>query len=291
MNVLFLAENPQLYIEYAVRLERNDVPFWKASNNNDFHKMMTQIKIDVVFADYHFMNFKEFDVYQHVSKHRKDMVFLFLNDPEGVGDLMVQWEDRVRHCFPDQWSDELNTLLRIMAMPSEKDIFSCRPARLQDLMEPLEDNGGSVQPVPPQRLVVEKTDRGVMGTGDVAVLQGEVRDDPSGVVAFEDGSLEEFMNLRKKYQIGYQEYILMKLFFHHLNQLVEMKEILKTLGLTSDKKNVNAVYHYIYRVRSFLRKLGQPGIQLLRIKKGCYSLVSDERNRRGIALDEFPYIG
>lgn len=278
MNVLFLAENPQLFIEYAVRLERNDLPFWTASNNNDFHKMMTQVKIDVVLADYHLMNFKDFDVYQHIAKHRKDLVFLFLNDPEGKGDLLVQWEDRVRQSFPDQWTDELNQFLRIMTTPVVPKSFSRQPTRLQDLMEQIDGKGGKQIPELSERMFETNHNRAVEGTGEHEVFPGGAQRDSLGTVAFEDGSLEEFMELRKKYRIGYQEYILMKLFFRRMNQFVEMDEIHGLLKMPRNKKNGNAVYHHIYRIRNFLREIGQHEVQLIRVRKGCYSLVSDERN-------------
>lgn len=274
MNVLFLAENPRLFIEYAVRLERDNVPFWTASNNNDFHKMMTQVKIDVVFADYHFMNFKEFDVYQHISKHRKDLVFLFLNDPEGKGELLIQWEDRVRQSFPEQWTDELNNLLRMMAMPVVQENFSCKPTRVQDLMGQVEENSGNRLPQQLERAIEEKADRVVMETMENEGFPPEPQRVSMRIRAFENGSLEEFMELHRKYKLGYQEYMLMNLFFRRLNQFVELDEMLQTLRIPQDKKGVNAVYQYIYRIRNLLVRMGRNEVQLIRVKKGCYSLVS-----------------
>lgn len=274
MNVLFLAENPQLFIEYAVRLERSNISFWTADNNNDFHKKMAQIKIDVVFADYHFMNFKEFDVYQHISKYRKDLVFLFLNEPGGVGELLVQWEDRVRQYFPEQWSEDMELLLRTMTNQKTPDDLSCQPARVQDLMGQVERNSGNRLPQQLERTIEEKSDSVVMETMENEGFPPEPQRVSMGAMAFENGSLEEFMELHRKYKLGYQEYMLMNLFFRRLNQFVELYEMIQTLHIPQDKKGVNAVYQYIYRIRNFLERMGRNEVQLIRVKKGCYSLVS-----------------
>lgn len=274
MNVMFLAENPQMFLEYARRLEERAVPFWTARTTNDFHRMMTQVKIDVVFADYNLMDFERFDVYKHISKSKGDLVFLFLNDPAGRGELLVQWEDRVQQHFPGKWTEELERLLRIVVDQQVLEECTCTPTKVQDLVaqvgveeavlserESGEGIGGRTPQMPPIPSIT---------TGAVWERQGE----RPRMAVFEHGSLREFMELHKKYKLGYQEYVLMNLFFRRLNQFVEVDEMMQTVGVTNDKKGHNAIYQYIYRIRLLLEKMERSEVQLIRVKKGCYSLVS-----------------
>ena len=115
MNVLFLAKEPSFYLEYASRLETNDIPFWTAHSSNDFHAMFDRMIIDVVFADYNFMDFSKFDVYKHIKSKGGKFVFLFLNETNQTNNLFIQWEDKITEYFPDFWTNDLEALLRLVA--------------------------------------------------------------------------------------------------------------------------------------------------------------------------------
>ena len=115
MNVLFLAENPLSYVEYASRMENANLPFWTAHTVNDLHVLFSRMTIDLVFADCNFMNFNKFDVFKHIKEKEGSFIFLFLNEPRTVNNLFIHWEDKINERWPDLWTPELESLLRIVA--------------------------------------------------------------------------------------------------------------------------------------------------------------------------------
>lgn len=136
MKVLFFTENPNLFIEYESRLEENKIPFWKVSNINDLHHMISQMDIKVVFIDYNVINFSTFDVYKHIKDKGGDVIPLFINNPSDKKNLFVQWEDSVLKNCPQNWTKELEALLRIMENKPVKESIFFRFPRVQD-KEPL----------------------------------------------------------------------------------------------------------------------------------------------------------
>ncbi len=272
MNVLFLAKEPHVFIALAARLEKNGIPFWTADNCNDFHQMLSRISIDIVFADYNFMNFKEFDVYRHFTRKRPNLVFLFINRPDAPGNLFVQWEDQINERTPHLWSRELEDCLRIIADQPLLAEYSCKPASIQDLLTKME---AAPSPDASGRQVgrLFLPERGEQGGPDnFTTADTAMAVERAGL--FERNLLENFLVARQNGNLTFLEYVLFDLFQRRKNEIVDMTDMAQVLDIPHDERGVNRIYRYIHRIRNFLQQRNRQDVSLVRIKKGCYSLIS-----------------
>ncbi len=273
MNILFLAKHPEIFIDLALRLEKNNIPFWTTDNLNDFHHMLSRISIDIVFADYNFMDFKSFDVYKHFTKKRPNLVFLFMNKPDVPENLFIQWEDQINENAPHLWSQEVEQCLRIIADQPLSVECTYKPASIQELLTKIE----SVSPVgsfgEPSRKGLPSVAEALAGTaGDLAAdNSGNRAERASGV---ENKLLENFLVARQNGNLTFLEYVLFDLFQRRKNEIVDMTDMVRVLDIPHDARGINRIYRYIHHIRNFLQQRNHQDVSLVRVKKGCYSLVS-----------------
>lgn len=270
MKVLFFAENPGLFIEYALRLEENNIPFWTADNFNDLHCIVSQMVIDVVFADYNIANFSTFDVYKHIKGHDSNIILLFINQPSRIESLFVQWEDSVARNFPDKWTEELESLLRIVANQPLADYLPFKPARVQDLLEQIEND--SERP-----LYSESVDTACL------VAENPTKEPilvPKGIeplnqpVAVKSKLVEEFYKIKLLQRLSFEEFVILDLLKKRKTEFVTIQDMMDTLDIPNDKKNLRKIYRYVHNIRGYLEKQKEENCSLIRIKKGVYCLVS-----------------
>lgn len=270
MKVLFFAENPGLYIEYALRLEKNNIPFWTVDNFNDLHYMVSQMAIDVVFADYSIANFSSFDVYQHIKEHDSDLILLFINQPSRIESLFVQWEDAVARDFPDKWTEELESLLRIVANQPLVDYLPFKPARVQDLLEQIENDSE-------KNLYRESIDTASL------VAENPVKEInlvPKGIeplnqpVAVESNLIEEFYRIKRLQRLSFEEFVILDLLKKRKTEFITIQDMMDTLDIPNDKKNLKKIYRYVHNIRGYLEKQKEENYSLMHVKKGVYCLVS-----------------
>lgn len=275
MKILFLAKESQIYVELALRLEQNKIPFWSTNNINDFHHILSRMCIDIVFADYNFMNFEHFDVYKHIKKNSQNLIFLFINHPEGVGNLFVDWEEQVSTNYPQRWTKELESCLRIVANQPLVEYNSYEPTRIDDLLSQIDKN---------EKLSLEYS--GTKGNDGISIASDnlEVFQNQQGneIPAFETSSymttyekelLGNFLLVKQNSSLTYTEYLLLDLFKRKKNELVNTLDIARLLNIPHDNKGKNKIYQCIYRIRIFLQEKEESNISLIRVTKGCYSLV------------------
>ncbi len=273
MNILFLAKHPEIFIELALRLEKNNIPFWAADNLNDFHHMLSRISIDIVFADYNFTNFKDFDVYKHFAKKRPNLVFLFINKPDAPGNLFIQWEDQINENTPHLWSHEVEQCLRIIADQPLSVEYVYKPASIQDLLTKME----VISPVGSFEEQSREDLPSVVGAlagkaDDFAMV--DAGSGKEGVAAVENKFLENFLIAKQNGNLTFLEYVLFDLFQRRKNEIVDMTDMVRALDIPHDARGINRIYRYIHRIRNFLQQRNRQDVSLVRVKKGCYSLVS-----------------
>lgn len=280
MNVLFVAENPLFYVDYAVRLENNNLPFWTAHTVNDLHLMLSRMPINVVFADYNFLDFSKFDVYKHIKEKEGSFIILFLNEPNSTTNLFVQWEDRVSERWPDLWNHELESLLRIVAnQPYQGDpVFESQ--KVQDLLDSmghevavnhvqqehvLGKKEGEQEELLPNRL--EKKEQLVLKN------KGKTENIPNDE---EKLLISEYLKIKRVHKISFTEFLLLDLFHRRKNTMVSLSDMMALLEVPENEKNVRKIYRHIHCLRNYLEKEYGEKESLVRIKKGVYSLICKE---------------
>lgn len=280
MNVLFVAENPLFYVDYAVRLENNNLPFWTAHTVNDLHLMLSRMPINVVFADYNFLDFSKFDVYKHIKEKEGSFIILFLNEPNSTTNLFVQWEDRVSEQWPDLWNHELESLLRIVAnQPYQGDpVFESQ--KVQDLLDSmghevavnhvqqehvLGKKEGEQEELLPNRL--EKKEQLVLKN------KGKTENIPNDE---EKLLISEYLKIKRVHKISFTEFLLLDLFHRRKNTMVSLSDMMALLEVPENEKNVRKIYRHIHCLRNYLEKEYGEKESLVRIKKGVYSLICKE---------------
>lgn len=269
MKVLFFAENPQLFIEYASRLEANDIPFWTTDNFNDLHCIVSQMAIDIVFVDYKISNFSAFDVYKHIKEHNGDIVLLFINQPSEVESLFVQWEDSIAKNFPDKWTEELESLLRIVANQPLVDYLPFKPVRVQDLLEQIDNKSEKV-------LYSEKIDTSfVVADNSVKekVLTSNISEPLHQPATTNSQLIKEFYKLKLLQKLSFEEFIILDLLKRRKTEFVTIQDIMETLDIQNDDKNSKKIYRYIHNIRKYLEKQNDENYSLMRVKKSVYCLV------------------
>ena len=286
MKVLFLAENPQVFIEYAVRLENNHIPFWTANNINDFHHILSRMSIDVVFADYNFLNFSDFDVYKHIDDKKRKFVFLYLNEPSSIESLFIRWEDSVTENCPELWTQELESLLRIAANQPFLGDFSFESATVQDLVVQLEGAAeeGSPRrkapaagwPQPADEVHFTEGEAGIPGARGPGAGHQDEGGRINGIQTDKEKSLvEDFLRTKRTYNMSFSEFLLLDLLRRRKNEMVSIADMMQLLDIPRDEKNMKRIYRYIYCIRNYLQNRDDGTASLVRVKKGVYSLVCD----------------
>lgn len=278
MNVLFLAENPLFYVNYAARLENSNLPFWTAHTVNDLHAMLSRMSIDVVFADYNFLDFSKFDVYKHIKEKKGSFIVLFLNEPHNTSNLFVQWEDRVNERWPDLWNHELESLLRIVAnQPYQGDpVFESQ--KVQDLLDSMEKGVAEryVQQefVPKEKKKKEELLANVLEKKDALVLKNE--GETGGFSDEEKSLIGAYLKIKKVHKLSFSEFLLLDLFRRRKNAMVSLSDMMELLEVPQNEKNTRKIYRHIHCLRNYLEKEKDEKQALVRIKKGIYSLVCEE---------------
>lgn len=304
MNVLFLANNPQIYLEFAIRLEQENIPFWVADNVNDFHHMVSRMCIDIVFADYNFLNFKKFNVYNHLERNNSEILFLFINEPEGAKNLFVNWEDQVNDKYPNRWTKELEDLLRIVANQPMIEYQSYAPTKVSDLLDKIEKNASATQnrveeiyttkntnirredalnitekysQNEEKKLTEDSTEQQsemVLSSENTSEEIFEVQKIKGSISVISDKSLlENFLQVKENSNLSYTEYVLLDMFKKKKNEIINTADIAQLLHLPHNDKGKNKIYQCIYRIRLFLQEREEQNVSLIRVAKGCYSLV------------------
>lgn len=277
MNVLFLAKEPSFYLEYASRLETNDIPFWTAHSSNDFHAMFDRMIIDVVFADYNFMDFSKFDVYKHIKSKGGKFVFLFLNETNQTNNLFIQWEDKITEYFPDFWTNDLEALLRLVANQPFVGEYILESEKIENLLvkRDVEDKiPFQVQnlSIPNEVTDEEKNQKELLTTEKDIVTKTvwsykEQKNEEKKLV-------ESFFKIKKNYNLSFSEFLLLDLFRRKKNELVSLCDMIKLLDMPLDEKNIKKIYRYIHCIRAYLEKCEGGLESISRVKKGFYCLVS-----------------
>ena len=280
MNILFVAENPLFYVDYAVRLENNNLPFWTAHTVNDLHLMVSRMTINVVFADYNFLDFSKFDVYKHIKEKEGSFILLFLNEPHNTSNLFIQWEDRVNERWPDLWNPELESLLRIVAnQPYQGDpVFESH--KVQDLLASMEHE--VAESFVPQEFIPKKEER------EQEELSASRLERKASSVIKNEGKTEhipndeekllisEYLKIKKIHKISFTEFLLLDLLRRRKNTMVSLSDMMALLEVPENEKNVRKIYRHIHCLRNYLEKEHGKKEALVRIKKGVYSLICEE---------------
>ncbi|MEE0133422.1 MAG: hypothetical protein U0I22_06440 [Treponema sp.] len=280
MNVLFVAENPLFYVDYAVRLENNNLPFWTAHTVNDLHLMVSRMTINVVFADYNFLDFSKFDVYKHIKEKEGSFILLFLNEPHSTSNLFIQWEDRVNERWPDLWNPELESLLRIVAnQPYQGDpVFESH--KVQDLLDSMEHE--VAESFVQQEFIPKKEER------EQEELSASRLERKASSVIKNEGKTEhipndeekllisEYLKIKKIHKISFTEFLLLDLLRRRKNAMVSLADMMALLEVPENEKNVRKIYRHIHCLRNYLEKEHGKKEVLVRIKKGIYSLICEE---------------
>lgn len=294
MNVLFLANNPQVYLDFAIRLEENSIPFWAADNINDFHHTLSRVCIDVVLVDYTFMNFKEFDVYKHLKRNNSELIFLFMNPPDGAENLFVNWEDQVNDKYPQRWSKEIEDLLRIIANQPMIESYIYEPTKVTDLLEEIEKkaeiNNKAYSSLSTKNIShriennLSPIKKNIQNNEEI-LTEGQQEIDLSSDVLSSNSStkenvpfhekslLENFLQVKQTSNLTYTEYVLLDLFQRRKNEIVNTVDMAQLLNVPHNEKGKNKIYQCIYRIRLFIQEKEELNVSLVRVTKGCYSLI------------------
>lgn len=279
MNVLFLAENPLFYVEYASRMENANLPFWTAHNVNDLHILFSRMTIDLVLADYNFTDFNKFDVFKHINEKQGNFIFLFLNEPRSISNLFIHWEDKINECWPDLWTTELESLLRVVANQPFLGDCAIEPHRVQDLLTTLKAEEGQQRIFPEslsQNIVVENHRIPETPVEQHSPIRLKKEDIWKSYSDEEQKLVVEFLKVKKVYKLSFSEFLLLDLFRRRKNTLVTLADMLELLGVAEDEKNIKKIYRYIHGIRSYLEKQEEKNQALVRVKKGIYSLVCED---------------
>ena len=279
MNVLFLAENPLSYVEYASRMENANLPFWTAHTVNDLHVLFSRMTIDLVFADCNFMNFNKFDVFKHIKEKEGSFIFLFLNEPRTVNNLFIHWEDKINERWPDLWTPELESLLRIVANQPFLGDSEVESHRMQELLTTVKTDEAK------QSIQIEAPAKD-FSTSDSQVPEKPVelqepirlRKEPVQKIVSEEERVlvAGYLKVQKVSRMSFSEYLLLDLFCRRKNALVSLTEMLELLMLPEDENSVRKIYRYIHCIRKYLEKQDEKNQTLVRIKKGVYSLICED---------------
>lgn len=279
MNVLFLAENPLFYVEYASRMENANLPFWTAHNVNDLHVLFSRMTIDLVLADYNFTDFNKFDVFKHINEKQGNFIFLFLNEPRSISNLFIHWEDKINECWPNLWTTELESLLRVVANQPFLGDSVLEPHRVQDLLTRMKVGEAQQQvqlELSRQNLVVadNKIPEKPVEQQELIKLKREPVWEP---YSDEERKLvAEFIKVKKVCKMSFSEFLLLDLFRRRKDALVPLSDMLELLDMKEDENNVRKIYRYIHGIRNYLEKQEESKQSLVRIKKGVYSLVCED---------------
>ena len=279
MNVLFLAENPLFYVEYASRMENASLPFWTAHNVNDLHVLFSRMTIDLVLADYNFTDFNKFDVFKHINEKQGNFIFLFLNEPRSISNLFIHWEDKINECWPHLWTTELESLLRVVANQPFLGDSVLEPHRVQDLLTRMKVGEAQQQvqlELSRQNLVVEDNkipEKPVEQQEPIKLKREPVWEPYSDE---ERKLVAEFIKVKKVCKMSFSEFLLLDLFRRRKDALVPLSDMLELLDMKEDENNVRKIYRYIHGIRNYLEKQEESKQSLVRIKKGVYSLVCED---------------
>lgn len=272
MKVLFLAENPNLFIEYATRLEENNIPFWTASNLNDFHYIVSQMTIDVVFIDYNIINFSIFDVHTHLKDKGGDLIPFFLNKPSDIKSLFVQWEDSVLKNYPNKWTGDLESLLRIVANQPLEEFAPFRASRVQDLVEQIEGEQKLYEKKSKETFsfpITESPDKKQDLKGEIPHSKNK-----ENLVATE--LIEDFYKIKQLQKLSFSEFLILDLLKKRKTDFVTIHDMIQFLNMSHEEKSVKKIYKYIHNIRRYLEKQKTEQWNLIRIKKSVYTLISSE---------------
>lgn len=289
---LFYSDSVESYREYALNLEDKGIDYWTTGECGRLHNLMTQMKFDVVFVDYQMFEPGAFDVRAHVAKHNKKLIVLFFNRPEQKKELILEyWRDDATQFYIEQYTDELDDFLHVAsgykAKPESE--YLPRPTKLRAALPAQDVETGQVARA-------EKDNVSVSPTAKVPVDEPCVEQQPerkaveahsgsmpaavtptyqmSSHVADGDNLVMKLFKLRTKYKISFSELVLLELFYKNQNNMVTVQQMMDALWNEQSDKHLNTLYSYIHSLRAFLAK-SDTAVSLIRVKKGCYSLVSN----------------
>lgn len=245
---IFYSNSVEAYREYALRLEDNGIDYWATSDCVQLYTLLDQISANVVFIEHNMIEHKFFDVRDYARRNNLNQVILFFNCPGQSGqDQLIKWQDDIGEHYPEQDTTELYNFLLIVA--GHKNPEEPEPPPPTRLREPA---AAQEPPSPTETAAGNRR----------APLEGEER------------MMAKLLRIRSMHKIGFHELTLLELLYKNPNRMVTIPQMMDEIWQEQAESRVGTIYSYIHNIRAFLRKTDK-NATLMRVKKGCYSLVLD----------------
>lgn len=253
---IFYSESVETYKEFALRLEDKNIDYWATPNCAKLHQLVSQIEPDIVFVDYQMFDHNLFNVREYVSKKNKKLMLLYFNNPSQKKEQqLIHWQDDITLHYPGRNTVEVDDFLCAVVGYEDCEPYEPPPTKLRELYYDIEEKCDVPE--------VNKVPCGCTSL-DMAVPV---------TMSVCDEVLVKFVRLRSKYKIGFSELLLLELLDKNKNRIVTVQQMAEELWQEQPSGHINTIYAYIHNLRSFLKETDKE-TELVRVKKGCYSLIS-----------------
>ncbi|MBO5137670.1 MAG: winged helix-turn-helix domain-containing protein [Spirochaetaceae bacterium] len=262
LKIVFFAETVDIYRDYALNLEDKGINYWTADTYGNLQRLMVQLRPQVLFMDYQMFDHELFDVRSYIQQQEPDLVVLFFNYevPPKFG-MLIKWQDDMSFFYNRQYTDELDDILHFAAGVEPYVEELPPPTKLRTAQNFLKDANkvcGDIQTILPVTNVIDTS-------------------------SYDISFSSKLFKVKKHYGLGFSEYTLLDFFYKNMNRIITLQQMMELLWKQQSESHLNTLYAYIHELRSFLQK-EDTKVQLIRVKKGCYSMIAAETGKGDNAI-------
>ena len=264
---IFYSDSVESFSEYALNLEDRGIDYWVAKDIPELHSLIKQIDPEIIFIDYNMVDCKLFDVRKHVSEYRPNLIVLFFNNPNQDKKLqLIYWQDTVTQIYQHLYNMEIENFISDASGYVEPEYFGPQPTKLRGTIYDPNVNNKKIE-----KIELRKED-----TKDLEEI--EIKNNQN---CTDMDIIQKLIKFRNKYKINFSEMMLLELLYKNQNRMVSVQEMLETIWPEEKERKINNIYSCIHNIRIFLDKTDK-NAEIIRVKKGFYTLVSSKQNNDSI---------